>query len=100
MPQLGYADGHRLVSMAFRDWPRYLRVMVWHSFYEEQWRPRKADRPRCGARTRKGTPCRAPAVHDGRRCRIHGGLSTGPRTDVGRAVIAASNRRRARNKVA
>lgn len=29
--------------------------------------------PRCGARTRKGTPCRAPAVHGKARCRMHGG---------------------------
>lgn len=29
--------------------------------------------PRCGARTRNGTPCRAPASHGKRRCRMHGG---------------------------
>ncbi len=29
--------------------------------------------PRCGARTRKGTPCLAPAVRGKRRCRMHGG---------------------------
>ena len=29
--------------------------------------------PRCGAKTRKGTPCAAPAVHGKRRCRMHGG---------------------------
>ncbi len=29
--------------------------------------------PRCGARTRKGTPCLAPAVTGKRRCRMHGG---------------------------
>jgi hypothetical protein len=29
--------------------------------------------PRCGARTRAGTPCRAPAVAGKRRCRMHGG---------------------------
>ena len=32
--------------------------------------------PRCGARTRKGTPCRSPTMPNGR-CRMHGGLSTG-----------------------
>jgi hypothetical protein len=35
--------------------------------------------PRCGARTRAGTPCRSPAMPNGR-CRMHGGRSTGPRT--------------------
>jgi hypothetical protein len=29
--------------------------------------------PRCGARTRRGTACRAPAVAGRRRCRMHGG---------------------------
>ena len=29
--------------------------------------------PRCGARTRKGTPCEAPAVSGKARCRMHGG---------------------------
>ena len=29
--------------------------------------------PQCGARTRSGKPCRSPAVHGKRRCRMHGG---------------------------
>ena len=39
---------------------------------------------RCGAKTRRGTSCRSPAMKNGR-CRIHGGLSTGPKTPEGRA---------------
>lgn len=31
--------------------------------------------PRCGARTRKGTPCQAPAVAGKARCRMHGGAA-------------------------
>jgi hypothetical protein len=34
---------------------------------------------RCGAKNRKGLPCRAPAMKNSR-CRLHGGKSTGPRT--------------------
>jgi hypothetical protein len=36
--------------------------------------------PRCGAKTRAGTPCRSPAVRGRRRCRMHGGAkgSGGP----------------------
>ena len=34
---------------------------------------RLQDAPRCGARTRSGTPCQAPAVRGRRRCRMHGG---------------------------
>jgi hypothetical protein len=37
---------------------------------------------RCGAKTRCGTACRCPAMANGR-CRIHGGLSTGPKTAEG-----------------
>ncbi|MCA6122502.1 hypothetical protein J6500_11455 [Bradyrhizobium sp. WSM 1704] len=29
--------------------------------------------PRCGAKTRTGGACRAPAVHGKARCRMHGG---------------------------
>jgi hypothetical protein len=37
---------------------------------------------RCGAKTRRASPCQAPAMQNGR-CRMHGGLSTGPRTAEG-----------------
>ena len=32
---------------------------------------------RCGASTRRGTPCMCPAIRGRARCRLHGGLSTG-----------------------
>jgi len=47
--------------------------------------------PRCGAHTRSGECCRQPAMRNGR-CRMHGGLSTGPRTAAGRARCAAARR--------
>lgn len=43
----------------------------------------------CGAKTRKGTPCQAKALANGR-CRNHGGLSTGPRTPEGKARAMAN----------
>ena len=46
--------------------------------------------PRCGARTRGGCPCRAPAIHGKLRCRMHGGRSTGPRTPEGLARLRAA----------
>ncbi|HZF35445.1 MAG TPA: HGGxSTG domain-containing protein [Candidatus Angelobacter sp.] len=46
--------------------------------------------PRCGARTRGSCSCRQPAMANGR-CRFHGGKSTGPRSEAGRAR-ARSNR--------
>ena len=69
-------------------------------------------RPRCGARCRDGHPCRARAVWDtvanrprNSRCRVHGGLSTGPRTEEGKrrsregakkGGLVSAERRRAR----
>ena len=46
---------------------------------------------RCGAKTRRGTPCQRPANKLNGRCRLHGGASSGPRTEQGRAKIAAAN---------
>lgn len=46
--------------------------------------------PRCGARTRAGCPCRAPALRGKARCRRHGGASTGPRTAEGLARLRAA----------
>lgn len=46
--------------------------------------------PRCGASTRAGTPCQAPAMRTKRRCRMHGGRSTGPRTAPGLARLRAT----------
>jgi hypothetical protein len=41
---------------------------------------------RCGAKNRRGLPCQCPAMKNGR-CRLHGGLSTGPKTAEGLARI-------------
>ena len=49
-------------------------------------------RPRCCAKTRAGVPCIMRVVPGKRRCRFHGGLSTGPRTAEGRARIAEAQR--------
>ena len=37
---------------------------------------------RCGAKTRRGTACQGPAMRNGC-CRMHGGLSTRPKTPEG-----------------
>jgi hypothetical protein len=55
--------------------------------------PRK-ERPICGARNRQGKPCGVRVEPGKRRCRFHGGLSTGPKTTAGRAKIAEAQRRR------
>lgn len=66
--------------------------------------PRKR-RGTCDAKTRRGTKCQAPPVWDKEndvarngRCKLHGGKSTGARTEKGREAIRESNRRRAKAK--
>jgi hypothetical protein len=67
-------------------------------------KPRK-NRGTCNAKTRKNTLCQAPPVWDKNkdkpvngRCKLHGGLSTGARTEEGREAIRESNRRRSKIK--
>lgn len=38
----------------------------------------------CGAKTRAGTPCKQKGIYENGRCKLHGGLSTGPRTKRGK----------------
>ena len=56
----------------------------------------KDNRVICGARRRRdGQPCQALSVPGKRRCKWHGGCSTGPRTVEGKARVAANLRKRA-----
>jgi hypothetical protein len=47
--------------------------------------------PRCGAKNRKGLPCRCPAMRGKQRCRLHGGKSTGAKTAAGVQRIRAAH---------
>ena len=74
---------------------------IWSGEIRLWWSPTKRERPRCGAKCRDDSSCGAPPVWDKRldrpvngRCRMHGGLSTGSKTEEGRQCIAASNRSR------
>ncbi|HAS6930309.1 hypothetical protein CFG65_09935 [Vibrio parahaemolyticus] len=40
--------------------------------------------PRCGAKTRAGTPCKRRGTKANGRCKLHGGGSTGPKTRTGK----------------
>lgn len=51
-------------------------------------------RVRCGAKTRKGTPCRAKSEPGKQRCKFHGGMSTGARTPEGLERVREAMRRR------
>lgn len=49
----------------------------------------RPDPVKCAAKTRRGMPCKVYAMSNGR-CRLHGGLSTGPKTIAGRAKALAN----------
>lgn len=42
----------------------------------------------CGAKTRAGTPCRLTSICLNGRCKLHGGLSTGPTSAEGKTRAA------------
>ena len=46
----------------------------------------------CGARTRAGTPCKSRTIYQSGRCKLHGGMSTGPKTAEGKARSALNGR--------
>lgn len=48
----------------------------------------------CGAQTRAGTPCKQRSTYRNGRCKLHGGLSTGPKTEAGIERIREGQRRR------
>jgi len=87
-------DQYRLVSAMLRadDTCRPFHVLF------------KRELPLCGARCRDGHPCQARATREAEtgcfvrngRCRLHGGLSTGPRTPEGKRRVGEAVRRRAR----
>lgn len=47
----------------------------------------------CGAKARQNNnqPCRQPAMINKQRCRLHGGKSTGPKTEAGKLKSAQAN---------
>lgn len=72
--------------------PRYLAELARLGERAAQ-RSAKA-RVRCEAKTRAGHPCGQMSEPGKRRCKWHGGKSTGPKTPEGKARIAEVQRRR------
>lgn len=50
--------------------------------------PADLERLACGAKTRAGTPCKLTILQNGGRCKLHGGMSTGPKSEAGRLQAA------------
>ena len=46
----------------------------------------------CEAKTRAGTPCKLKVIYANGRCKFHGGLSTGPKTEVGKEQARINGR--------
>ena len=79
--------------------PRLMEVGKVVEMKMAAWREKQAvaaskGRVRCGAKTRKGHPCRAKSIPGKRRCKFHGGMSTGPKTQEGKDRISAIQRAR------
>jgi hypothetical protein len=60
--------------------------------------PEDLARMTCGAKTRAGTPCKSGAIYDSGRCKLHGGLSTGPRSEAGKRQAAENGKHGGRPK--
>ena len=76
----------RMTSEPMPDWLLRRMAMV---------KPAPARRVTCGARRhRDGQPCQAKSEPGKRRCRFHGGRSTGPRTPEGKARALANLKNR------
>jgi hypothetical protein len=68
-----------------------VRGGIWRRNWEARSRPLKGER--CMAKTKKGTPCQAKAMWNGR-CMNHGGMSAGPTSPEGKARALANLRNR------
>jgi hypothetical protein len=83
-------EGRKIVSQTKND--------DWRIRKHNELAARKADkdaqRKICGAKTRKGQPCRCQGLGRGGRCKYHGGMSTGPRTPEGRQRCSEGTKRR------
>lgn len=81
-----------------RRWRRYSQLHAtiaaawnaWASGRRKHQPPRLPEIPEdlvgltCGAKTRAGTPYKLNSIYANGRCKFHGGLSTGPKSEAGR----------------
>jgi hypothetical protein len=89
MLYMGTPEQNKLWRAYFAEGKRQFEA--WQaSGFDEQLRPTYPPLPAelramtCGAKTRGGTPCKRRDLCDCGRCRLHGGMSTGPKTERGK----------------
>jgi hypothetical protein len=82
------------------DVDEFLRSEKCHTSNWKSENKRKKTRPLCGSRCRDGHACKAKAVINPKtdkpingRCRLHGGLSSGAKTEEGKARCREAVRR-------
>ena len=72
------------LAKLFKDYDRMLERLEKEKAASRRIYRSKRSRQRCGAFARStGQPCRMMALANGR-CKLHGGLSTGPKTSEGK----------------
>lgn len=78
------------IEKLFRDYERMLKRLAAEELASRRIADRKRARRKCGAHARStGKPCQMKALANGR-CRLHGGLSTGPKTEEGKEKAMAN----------
>ena len=78
------------IAKLFKDSDRMLERIEKEKVSARRFNQSKRSRKKCGAFARStGQPCRMKALANGR-CRLHGGLSTGPKTVEGKAKALAN----------
>lgn len=89
------------VYSARTTWADRLMASEWAAIElaRARWAAQEAERAAkrrvvCGAKTRKGTDCRCKSEPGKRRCKFHGGKSTGARTPEGIERIRKAQRQR------
>lgn len=86
---MGTPEQNKLWQAYFTEGKRQFEA--WQaSGFNERFRPSRPPLPdelrsmTCGAKTRAGTPCKRRNLCDNGRCKLHGGMSTGPKTEKGK----------------
>lgn len=72
----------KLIACGMEEYETYVHMPIY---------PKELHDLRCGAKTRAGTPCKMKSIYSNSRCKLHGGLSTGPRSLEGKAKVAKNS---------